>query len=104
MSLTNSGSSVRLIDASVLNGMPILPLRHSINAGSTSDLICFLLPIKLSSTKKMLLRQPKAYRPSNSAMICAAVLVRGRCPNKAVTLQKSQLKGQPRENWILTVS
>ncbi len=34
-------------------------------------------------------------------MASAAVLVRGRCPSSVVTLQKSQLKGQPRENWML---
>ena len=58
ISLSSTGSSARLMEASVLNGMPVLPLRHSIRAGSTSVLMCFLLPMKLSSTKKMLLRQP----------------------------------------------
>lgn len=59
----------RWITLDRLNGMPCLPLRHSIKAGSTSDLICFLLPIKLSSTKNILLLQPKAYRLSSSEII-----------------------------------
>ena len=43
MSLSSSGSSARLMEASVLNGMPVLPLRHSINAGSTSVLMLLLV-------------------------------------------------------------
>ena len=38
------------------------PARHAISAGSTSVLRFFLLPMKLSSTKKTLPRQPMAYR------------------------------------------
>ena len=30
--------------------------------------------------------------------------MRGRWPKSAVTLQKSQLNGHPRENWMLIVA
>jgi len=93
----NSGSSARFTEASVLKDMPFFPLRHSISAGSTSSFRRFLLPIKLSSTKKTPPRQPRLYRVSNSAVTWAAVLVRKRCPSMAVTLQKSHPNGHPRE-------
>ena len=56
----SSGSSARLIEASVKKTHPFLPLRHSIRAGSKYVLRYCLFPIKLSSTKNMLLRQPAA--------------------------------------------
>ena len=53
-------SSVALIDASVPKGIPDLPFRHSIMAGSISVLMNFLFPMKLSSTKKIFLRHPSS--------------------------------------------
>jgi len=51
-------SSARLIEASVKNEMPCLPLRQAISAGSSDSLRKRLLPMKLSSTKNTGLRQP----------------------------------------------
>ncbi len=94
-----SSSSARFTDAWVKNGIPGFPRFHSTRAGSRSFFTCRRLPIRLSSAKKTGPRQPISYSPSSSAMTCPADLIRGRRPNRAVTLQKSHPYGQPREYW-----
>ena len=81
----------------MLNVTPRPPRCHSIRAGSSSRLRRALLPMKLSSTKKMLAAPAAGIQASSSAITCAALFVRGRWPSSAVTLQNSQLNGQPRE-------
>ena len=94
--LISSSSSARLTLASVMNRQPFFPLRHSISAGRRSSFRARLLPIKLSSTTNTLRRQPRLYRASSSSMNCFELLMRILCPKSEVTLQKSQLNGQPR--------
>ncbi len=96
-----SASSAKFIEASVKNTQPFLSLRHSIRAGSSRVFKYRLFPIKLSSTKKILLRQPVSYIRSSSMITCCADFSRGRWPKRTVTLQKSQLNGHPLENWML---
>ena len=57
--------------------------------------------MKLSSTKKTWPRKPEAYTLSSSLMIWSRSFVRGLRPQSSVMSQNSQLKGQPREYWML---
>ena len=59
----------------------------------------FLLPMKLSSTTKIFFA-PSAWIASTSASTWATDLVRGRRPYITMMSQNSQLKGQPRANWM----
>ena len=78
----------------------LLPLGERVRAAALAS---FLLPMKLSSTTKML-RSAEAMdlvapRPSPAS----TVLVRGRRPYMTMMSQNSQLNGQPRANWIVIV-
>ena len=97
---SSSGSSARLTDASVMKSIcGRRRSRHAISARSNS-FTSFLLPMKLSSTKKTVPCQPAAVSASSSAIICSGVLVRGLRPFMTMMSQNSQSNGQPRENWI----
>ena len=61
-----------------------------------------LLPMKLSSTTKMLCT-PSRWISCTSAMTWATVFVRGLRPYMTMMSQNSQLNGQPRANWIVIV-
>jgi hypothetical protein len=69
---------------------------------ASSALASFLLPMKLSSTTKML-PTSRAWIASTSARTWATDLVRGRRPYVTMMSQNSQLNGHPRANWIATL-
>ena len=99
---TRSGSSARSMETWVYRGVGPCCSCHLTIWGRRSFLTAAHWPMKLSSTTKTVPVQPARRMASSSAMTWAGALPRGPRPSMAVTLQKSQLKGQPREYCTLS--
>ena len=95
---SNSGSSTRFSDASVMNGTRTFRRARQAMSARSSSFTFGLCPMKLSSTMKIVPPQPVSINASSSAIIWAGVFARGTRPYTATMSQNSQSNGQPREN------
>ena len=95
-------ATAMLMDASVKNekGRFLLSI-HLVIAGRISCFSFLLFPMKLSSTMKTPLRQPRLYNASSSLSSWSLSFVLGTRPLSKTMSQNSQSKGQPREYWTL---
>jgi hypothetical protein len=92
---SSSWATLRL--TSVMNSMGYPRAACQVASAPSSALASLLLPMKLSSTTKML-ATPSAWMASTSASTWATDFVRGRRPYMTMMSQNSQLNGQPRAN------
>lgn len=95
------GSPARSTDASVYSAIGrSCAACHAASAGNSSA-TSRRLPMKLSSTRNTVPRQPRRYSASSSAITWGGVLTRGTRPKISITSQNSQRNGQPREYCTL---